>query len=88
MGKGRGTLEEELASTLRSVGIDDASVTLDHGTLNREQNLLTVFFRCEREFSISVSQKLACALEEKSGGARVKVVWLAEKPYEPESANP
>jgi DNA polymerase-3 subunit alpha (Gram-positive type) len=81
-------LEEELVSTLRSVGIDDASVTLDHGTLNREQNLLTVFFRCEREFSISVSQKLACALEEKSGGARVRVVWLAERPYEPEISAP
>ncbi|HWP22301.1 MAG TPA: hypothetical protein VN417_06090, partial [Candidatus Cryosericum sp.] len=69
-------MEEELASTLRSVGIDDTSVMLDHGTLNREQNLLTVFFRCEREFSITISQKLACALEEKSGGARVRVVWL------------
>ena len=78
-------MQEELFRTLRRVGISDETVELETVTLSREQNLLTVFFRCEREFSIPVSQKLACALEEKSGGARVRVVWLAEKPYEPET---
>ena len=37
-------MQEELFCTLRRVGISDEAVELETVTLNREQNLLTVFF--------------------------------------------
>ena len=73
-------MQEELAATLKSVGIDEEDIQLDHGALNREQNLLTVFFRCRREPSLPKTQELVSALEEKFGNVRVKVVWIAEEP--------
>ena len=81
-------MQEELTATLLSVGIDDVSVQLDHVTLNREQNMLTVFFRCDREPPLAKTQELLCALEAKLGNTRVRVEWLAEHPYGEQAEQP
>ena len=56
-------MQEELFRTLRRVGISDETVELETVTLNREQNLLTVFFRCEDEPSIDLTRQLIDDLE-------------------------
>ena len=77
-------MQEELYATLRSVGIADESVRLENVTLNREQNMLTVFFHCEREPSPDLTKQLIGALESKLG-TRVRVQWLAESKDEEDS---
>ena len=74
-------MQEELFATLARVGIQDESIQLENVVLSREQNLLTVFFRCVREPSIELSQSLMDALTERLGGMRVRVVWLSEEYY-------
>jgi DNA polymerase-3 subunit alpha (Gram-positive type) len=74
-------LQEELAATLKNVGIVEEDIYLDHGALNREQNMLTVFFRCGQEPSLEKTQELISALEAKFGSVRIKVVWIASKPF-------
>ena len=71
-------MQEELFGTLRRVGISDESVQLENVTLSREQNLLTVFFRCDDEPSIELSSKLTDELEYRLGGTRVRVEWHAK----------
>ena len=75
-------MQEELFATLARVGIQDESIQLENVVLSREQNLLTVFFRCVREPSIELSQSLMDALTERLGGMRVRVVWLSEEYYQ------
>lgn len=76
-------MQEELNATLARVGITDASVCLENVTLNREQNMLTVFFRCGREPSLALTQQLVSELESRLG-TRVRVQWNAENSAEPE----
>jgi len=76
-------LQEELNATLARVGITDVSVCLENVTLNREQNMLTVFFRCGREPSLALTQQLVSELESRLG-TRVRVQWNAEDSAEPE----
>ncbi len=71
-------MQEELFATLRRVGITDESVQLENVVLSREQNLLTVFFRCLQEPSIELSQALTDALEACLCGTRVRVEWHGE----------
>ena len=75
-------MQEELFATLARVGISDESIQLENVVLSREQNLLTVFFRCKREPAIEQSQLLTDTLEERLGGTRVRVVWLSEEYYQ------
>ncbi|MDD4311426.1 MAG: hypothetical protein PHW41_02955, partial [Eubacteriales bacterium] len=75
-------MQEELFATLDRVGIHDESIQLENVVLSREQNLLTVFFRCKREPAIEQSQALTDALVERLGGTRVRVVWLSEEYYQ------
>ena len=75
-------MQEELFATLARVGISDESIQLENVVLSREQNLLTVFFRCKREPAIALSQLLTDSLEERLGGTRVRVVWLSEEYYQ------
>jgi len=70
-------LQEELNATLARVGITDESVRLENVTLNREQNMLTVFFRCAREPNLLLTQCLISELEQKLG-TRVRVQWISE----------
>lgn len=76
-------MQEELNATLARVGISDESVCLENVTLNREQNMLTVFFRCGREPSLSLTQQLVSELESRLG-TRVRVQWNAENSAETE----
>ncbi|MDP3448386.1 MAG: hypothetical protein Q8S22_10050, partial [Eubacteriales bacterium] len=79
-------MQEELFATLRRVGISDESVQLENVVLSREQNMLTVFFRCQREPSFELSQTLTGSLEERLGGMRVRVEWRSEEyDQEPET---
>ena len=71
-------MQEELFLTLRRVGISDKAVELETVTLSREQNLLTVFFRCEDEPSIDLTRQLIDDLENRLGGTRVRVEWHAK----------
>ena len=71
-------MQEELFATLRRVGIIDESIQLENVVLSREQNMLTVFFRCQREPSFELSQTLTDSLEERLGGVRVRVEWHSE----------
>ena len=71
-------MQEELFRTLRRVGISDETVELESVTLSREQNLLTVFFRCEDEPSIDLTRQLIDDLENRLGGTRVRVEWHAK----------
>ncbi len=75
-------MQEELFATLSRVGIQDDSIQLENVVLSREQNLLTVFFRCKREPSMELSQSLTDALVERLGGMRVRVVWLSDEYYQ------
>jgi len=75
-------LQEELFATLARVGITDESIQLENVVLSREQNMLTVFFRCKREPSFELTQTLTDSLEERLGGMRVRVEWLSEEYYE------
>ncbi|MCE5189212.1 MAG: PolC-type DNA polymerase III [Eubacteriales bacterium] len=68
-------MQEELNATLARVGISDESVHLESVTLNREQNVLTVFFRCDREPPMDQTEKLTDALEQRLG-TRVRVKWI------------
>ena len=77
-------MQEELFATLARVGILDDSVRLENVTLNREQNLLTVFFRCGREPSITLTQQLVNELEQRLG-TRVRVQWSADCAEETEN---
>ncbi len=70
-------MREELFATLKRVGITDESVELENVTLSREQNLLTVFFRCDEEPSIDLTVNLTQELESRLGGPRVRVEWLS-----------
>ena len=72
-------MREELFATLARVGITDESVELENVTLNREQNMLTVFFRCVEEPAIDLTNRLMDELESHLGGSRVRVVWLSDK---------
>ena len=84
-------MQEELFRTLRRVGISDASVELENVTLNREQNMLTVFFRCENEPSIDLTRQLTDDLESRLGGTRVRVEWQAKnqpQSFVPETIEP
>ena len=72
-------MQEELLDTLRRVGIMDESVHLENVTLNREQNLLTVFFQCDREPAIELTQKLTQEIEKQLGGTRVRVDWRTKR---------
>ena len=72
-------MQEELFATLRRVGIIDESIKLENVVLSREQNMLTVFFRCQREPSFELSQTLTDSLEERLGGGRVRVEWQSDK---------
>ncbi len=60
----------------------DESVRLDHVTLNREQNLLTVYFCALREPAAAESERLRAALEELLGNTRVGISWLVERAEE------
>ena len=71
-------MQEELFRTLRRVGISDETVELETVTLSREQNLLTVFFRCDDEPSIDLTRQLIDDLESRLGGTRVRVEWHAK----------
>ncbi|MEA4870701.1 MAG: PolC-type DNA polymerase III [Christensenella sp.] len=69
---------------MRRVGILDDTVELETVTLNREQNMLTVFFRCGDEPSIDLTRQLTDELENRLGGTRVRVEWQAKnKPQIP-----
>ena len=71
-------MQEELFATLKRVGILDDSIQLENVVLSREQNMLTVFFRCVREPSYELSQALTDSLEQRLGGTRVRVEWHSE----------
>ncbi|NLI53083.1 MAG: PolC-type DNA polymerase III [Clostridiales bacterium] len=71
-------MQEELFATLRRVGITDESVQLENVTLNREQNLLTVFFRCDSEPPIDLTVVLVNDLESRLGGTRVRIEWSSK----------
>ena len=71
-------MREELFATLGRVGITDESVELENVTLNREQNMLTVFFRCANEPPMDLTKKLMDELESRLGGPRVRVEWLSD----------
>jgi len=79
-------LQEELLATLKRVGITDESVRLENVTMNREQNMLTAFFHCDREPAIELTQQLISILEIRLGGMRIRVEWLAEQGYTAEEA--
>lgn len=72
-------MQEELLATLKCVGITDESVRLENVTMNREQNMLTAFFHCDREPAIELTQQLISMLETRLGGMRIRVEWLAEQ---------
>lgn len=74
-------MQEELFATLSRVGISDESIQLENVVLSREQNMLTVFFRCQREPSFERTQALTDSLEQRLGGTRVRVEWLSEEYY-------
>ncbi len=71
-------MQEELFATLKRVGITDESVRLENVTLNREQNMLTVFFQCDAEPPIDLTMRLVSDLESRLGGTRVRVEWQAK----------
>ena len=75
-------MQEELFATLSRVGISDESIQLENVVLSREQNMLTVFFRCQREPSFERTQALTDSLEQRLGGTRVRVEWLSEEYYQ------
>ncbi len=79
-----------MTAALQRAGIGEDSVQLDHVTLNREQNALTVFFRCACEPEAKKSEQLREALENMFSHARVKIEWIFDRPpeVEPETSEP